>query len=74
MVKQYAKKTLFDRTSNSLYIYIGSAACGSAEDDAVWVNKRVQLDTNGNFVNIKYANGDALINAKWSERTTLEYI
>jgi hypothetical protein len=70
---QYGNTVLFDRSADLKYLYVGRAACGSQEDEPVWIIKRIEIGNSGNFVNLKYANCNILLGVKWSERTTLEY-
>ena len=73
MARQFGNKILFDRSSDLKYIYVGRAACGSAEDEPVWIIKRIELSVEGNFKNLTFAEDDALIGVKWVDRETLVY-
>lgn len=70
---QFGNVVLFDRSVDLKYLYVGRAACGSSEDEPVWIVKRIEIGTSGNFLNIKYANSNVLLGVKWSERAELEY-
>lgn len=74
MFKQYGNKVLIDRESSVNYIYVGTSASGSKEDEPVWQIKKLVMGISGNVSQILYANGDAMINSKWSEREDLEYL
>ena len=61
---------LLDDTSTANVTYIGQAAIGSDESQAVWQIKKVD-ETSG--IVITYADGDANYNNIWDNRTSLTY-
>lgn len=57
-----------DTTSTAGMIYIGKAAIGSSETDAVWQINRI--NTNSIAADKRWAMGSAAFTNKWSERVT----
>jgi len=60
--------TRIDTTSTAGMIYIGNAAIGSSETDAVWQIKR--LNTNSIALDKRWAYGSDSFTNKWSERVS----
>lgn len=66
-------KQILDRTSSSNVIYIGKAAGGSSESDAVWSIKKITLDSSSNVTSIEWADGSCDPVYAWDDRLSLEY-
>ena len=59
--------------ASATIIYLGYASPGSATTDAVWQIREETLDISGRIVSILFANGNANLANRWSERATLTY-
>jgi hypothetical protein len=62
--------TFLDDTTTANVTYIGQAAIGSDESQAVWQVKKVD-ETSG--IIITWADGDANFDNIWNNRTSLTY-
>lgn len=66
----FAKRV--DFVSGTEDIYIGLAATGSSEGSPVWRIRKLELNVEDDVTQL-WANGDALFDKVWDDRSTLTY-
>lgn len=64
---------VLDDVTTTNVTYVGKAPIGSATSSAVWQIKRLDESGTPNTLVIKYADGDALYNNVWDNRSALTY-
>lgn len=66
------QKILVDPVS-SLLSYIGWANGGTATSASIWEIAKIEYDAGGNFISLKWADGNGNFNNIWDNRATLTY-
>lgn len=63
----------FDYDVDNNPIYIGKSDVGSSKSAPVWQIKKLTY-SNGNLVDVQYANGSPSFNNVWNDRVSLSYL
>jgi len=54
-------------------LYVGYAAPGSDEGDAVWQIRKMEYDAEGRLIAVKFADGELAYNKVWNNRASYSY-